>query len=116
MSLSEAQSTFGYPLTTQVGSLRPDYTPINFNTELTMLAMSLTAEQILQASDSSKNERHGDGQGLTESEEKAIADLEAQIQGAAKKLKNKLKKKIQNIRENAQRRSGGEEHSRTKKR
>jgi hypothetical protein len=75
----------------------------------------ITSPTFLEATDSSKNERHGDGQGLTESEEKLIEQLEGQMQGAAKKVKEKIKKKIRNIRENAQRRSKGEEHSRTKK-
>lgn len=66
------------------------------------------------ASDNSKKEKHG-GQGLTETEAQAIADLETQMQGAPKKVKNRLRKKIRNIRENAQKRQKGEEHSRNKK-
>ncbi len=67
------------------------------------------------AKDSSKNEKHGSGQGLTESEDALIENLESQLQGASKKIKNKIKKKIRNIRENAQRRSKGEEHSKKHK-
>ncbi|UJH66380.1 DUF6443 domain-containing protein [Allomuricauda sp. SCSIO 65647] len=77
---------------------------------------SITGSIFDAATDSSKNERHGSGEGLTESEQQAIDDLEAQMEGAARKVKQRIKKKIRNIRENAQRRSKGEEHSRTKKR
>ena len=67
-------------------------------------------------SDSSKNEKHGDGGREMSRAEKQIAEYEAQMAGANKAQQKKLKKKIQNVRENAQRKAKGEEHSKTKKR
>jgi hypothetical protein len=66
--------------------------------------------------DSSKNEKHGDsGRAMTKAE-KQIEKLESQLGGANKKEKAKINKKIQNIKEDAQKKAKGEEHSRTKKR
>lgn len=62
--------------------------------------------------DSSKAERHGDQGRAMEKAEKKIADLEKQLEGATKKEKKKIKQKIKNIREDAQRKKKGETHHR----
>jgi len=68
------------------------------------------------ASDNNKNEKHGDGGRAKTKVEKQIDDLENQLQGATGTEKAKIKQKIKNIRENAERKEKGEEHSRDTKR
>ena len=66
---------------------------------------------------SSKNEKHGDGGREFEKSEKHIKDLENQLNNAKNnKERNKIRTKIRNIKENAQRKQRGEEHSRGNKR
>ena len=91
----------------QVGSLLSGNEEIN--------ADNVASDQVQNASDSSKNEKHGDSGAVTKAE-KQIKDLEAQLGGANRKQKNKINQKIKNIRKNAQSQRGGEEHSRTHKR
>lgn len=68
------------------------------------------------AKDAGKNERHGDGgRGLTKAE-KQIADLESQLANASGNKARKIGQKIKNVRENANSKKKGEEHSRTNKR
>ncbi len=68
-----------------------------------------------EESDSSKNEKHGDkGRALSKAE-KQIEDLQKQMEGANKKTRKKLQTKIKNIRETAQRKKKGEEHSKANK-
>ncbi|MDD2797225.1 MAG: DUF6443 domain-containing protein [Bacteroidales bacterium] len=89
---------------------------------LAILAVTLTGdtdsrERVLNnATDSGKNERHGD-RGRTKTKvEKQLQDLEAQLQGATGTEKKKIKQKIKNIEENAAKNEKGEEHSRGNKR
>lgn len=65
-------------------------------------------------SDSSKNEKHGDGGRAMQSAEKRIAELEAQLQNGSlsRKEKDKIKQTIKNIRQDAQKKAKGEEHGR----
>lgn len=64
------------------------------------------------ASDSSKNERHGDGGRRLEKAKREIADLEKKLASTTdRKEKIKIKNKIQNIRKAAQRAKKGETHS-----
>lgn len=69
-----------------------------------------------KADDSGKNSRHGDRGRAKSKAEGQISDLESQLDGASKKERKKLKQKIKNIRDDANRKKKGEEHSRTKKR
>lgn len=64
---------------------------------------------------SSNNEKHGDGGRAKTKAEKQIEALEKQMEGANKKNRKKLSDKIRRIRQDAQRKAKGEEHSRTKK-
>ncbi|MBP1630329.1 MAG: repeat-associated core domain protein [Bacteroidetes bacterium] len=68
-----------------------------------------------KANDSSKNEKHGDVKAKTKAE-KQIKELEKQKEGANKSDRKAIDRKIRNVRENAQRKEKGEEHSRTNKR
>jgi len=63
-----------------------------------------------RARDSSKAERHGDGGRALAGAEQRIAELRKQLQGASKKEAKKIKQKIQNIRQAAQRKAKGETH------
>jgi RHS repeat-associated protein len=62
-------------------------------------------------SGSSKNEAHGDGGRAMTKAEKQIADYESQMEGANKKTRKVLQKKIQRVREDAQKKEKGENHS-----
>ncbi len=67
--------------------------------------------------DNSKNEKHGDGGRAKSKAEKQIKDLEEQAKNTSnKKEREKINRKIINIRENAARKAKGEEHSRGSKR
>jgi RHS repeat-associated protein len=68
-----------------------------------------------KAKDSGKNSRHGDGGRAEEKAKDQISGLEGQMEGASKKEKAKIKKKIQNIKQDAKRKDSGEEHGRRAK-
>lgn len=96
--------------------------PQKFRQFLTCLTMALAMVSTMgvspvyanSKSDSSKNEKHGDGGRAMQSAEKQIAELERQIRegNLSKKEKQVLRKKIQRIREDAQKKAKGEEHGR----
>jgi hypothetical protein len=65
---------------------------------------------------STKNMPHGDGGRALSAAERKIAELEKQMQGATKKEREILQQKMNNIRQDAQRKAKGEEHSRGNKR
>lgn len=65
---------------------------------------------------SGKNEKHGDGGRAKTKAEKQIEDLEKQKEGATRAEKERIDRKIRNIREDAERKARGEEHSRGNKR
>jgi hypothetical protein len=66
--------------------------------------------------DSGKNEKHGDGGRAKEKAAKQIRELEEKLKSATgRREKEELKRKMKNIRRNAERQARGEEHSRTKK-
>ena len=70
-----------------------------------------------KATDSSKNEKHGDGGKALSKAEKQIQELKQKLESATKKNeKKKIQQKIKNIQDAARRAKKGEEHSRTKKR
>lgn len=73
-------------------------------------------DQMSQASDSGKNERHGDGGRELTKSEKQIEALESQLNGATRKERQKIEQKIRNIRQSAQKAKKGEEHSKANKR
>lgn len=80
-------------------------------------AICLTGVTQVHASgktDSSKNEKHGDGGRAMQSAEKRIAELEAQLNDTSlsRKDKDKIKQTIKNIRQDAQKKAKGEEHGR----
>jgi len=76
----------------------------------------LTDIYVLLAKSSGKNERHGDSGALSKVD-KQIKDLETQLANATNnKDRVRIKQKIKNVRENAQRQRRGEEHSRANKR
>ena len=65
---------------------------------------------------SSKNEKHGDGGRAQTAAERQIAELESQIiPGMSRSERIKIKTKINNIKENANRKAKGEEHGRRKR-
>ena len=69
----------------------------------------------LTAKDASKNSKHGDsGRSMTKAE-KQIQGYEKQIETASKKEKKKLKDKIRRVKQDAQKKAKGEEHSRVGK-
>lgn len=68
------------------------------------------------ASDSGKSEKHGDRGRAKTKTEKQIQELENKLNDAKGNEKMKLKKKIDNIKRDAQRKAKGEEHSRGNKR
>ena len=68
------------------------------------------------ASDSSKNEKHGDGGRAISKSQQDIARLREQLKTASGRDKKKIEQKIQNITKAAQRKAKGEEHSRGAKR
>jgi hypothetical protein len=63
-----------------------------------------------------KNEKHGDGGRALTKAEKQIQQLEEQVKTAKGTEKARIKKKIQNITQDALRKRKGEEHSRANKR
>ncbi len=76
---------------------------------------ALTSSSTLSfASDSSKNERHGDAGALGKVEGQ-IAELEAQSANATGKAAKKIKQKIKNVKRNAAKNKKGETHSRNAK-
>ncbi len=80
-------------------------------------ADAVADDKIKSAEDSSKNEKHGDGGRAMGKAESQIAELEAQLAGASnKKERTRIKNKIRNVREDAQRKKKGEEHSGANKR
>ena len=64
----------------------------------------------------SKNEAHGDGGRAMAKAEKRIEELSEKLEGASKKEKKQIKKKIENIRRTAQEKAKGENHSTRNKR
>ena len=64
---------------------------------------------------SGKNEKHGDSGRALEKANKQIEALEKQKQGATKKDQAIINNKIRRIRETAQKKYSGEEHSRPNK-
>lgn len=74
-----------------------------------------TTQVLKFATNSSKNERHGDDGRAKEKAERQIADLEAQLANASGSEAKKIKQKIINVRRTAQKKKKGEEHSRGKK-
>ncbi|MBA3987484.1 MAG: hypothetical protein H0X63_13145 [Flavobacteriales bacterium] len=69
------------------------------------------------ATDAGKNSRHGDGGRAGTKAEGQIADLEKQLKNASnRKEKERISRKIKNIREDAQRKKKGVEHSKGNKR
>lgn len=72
---------------------------------------------VKEATDSGKNEKHGDGGRTLSKDEKRIGELESQLNNAKNnKERNEIKNKIRRIKENGQKRNKGEEHSRGNKR
>jgi len=65
--------------------------------------------------DSSPNEKHGDGGRALGKAEKQIKDLEKLLEKAKGSERARIKQKIKNIKENAQRKRKGVEHSRGNK-
>ncbi|MCB2263520.1 MAG: hypothetical protein LGR52_11410, partial [Candidatus Thiosymbion ectosymbiont of Robbea hypermnestra] len=65
-----------------------------------------------KATDSSKAEKHGDSGRRLEKAEKQIKDLEKQLETASGVEKKRIKRKIKNIRQNAQKAKKGETHHR----
>ena len=71
-----------------------------------------TSPNQMRAEDSSKNEKHGDdGRALGKAEER-IKDLKGQLEGATRKERERIEKKIRNINDTALKKRKGEEHSR----
>ena len=68
------------------------------------------------ASDTNKNEKHGDGGRAKTKAEKQVDDLEKQKAGASTAEKARINNKIRNIKDAAARKAKGEEHSRGNKR
>lgn len=69
-----------------------------------------------EATDSSKNEKHGDGGRTYEKEKERLEGLEADLKNAkTKKERDKIRNKIKNIRESAANNQRGEEHGRNKR-
>lgn len=70
-------------------------------------------EYVKRASDSSKNEKHGDGGRALEKEKKRIGELEKKLQGDKlnKKQEQQIRNKIKHARQNGESKSKGEEHS-----
>ncbi len=69
-------------------------------------------DSIKAATDSGKNERHGDGGRALESLQKQIEELQRQLERATnKKEKARIKKKIENLKKEAQKKKKGESHS-----
>lgn len=77
--------------------------------------MSDSSPEGKKATDSGKNSRHGDGGRATDKIQDQITDLQGKMEGASKKEKAKIKKKIQRIKEDATKKAKGEEHSRRPK-
>lgn len=72
---------------------------------------------VKEATDSSKNEKHGDGGRTLRKDEKKLRELESQLDNAkTQKEKKAIKQKIKNIKNNGHKNNGGEEHSRGIKR
>ncbi len=63
-----------------------------------------------------KNEKHGDGGRAKTKSEKQIEELEKQMKEASKKERTQIKRKIIRIRQDADKKAKGEEHSRGRKR
>lgn len=97
-------------------------TPQKFKQFLTCLTVAVAMVSTIgispvyakSKSDSSKNEKHGDGGRAMQSAERQIAEIERQIRegNLNNKEKQVLRKKIQRIREDAQKKAKGEEHGR----
>lgn len=66
--------------------------------------------------DKGKNERHGDGGRAQTKSEKQIEELETSKEGKSKAGRQRIDRKIQNIKRDAARKSKGEERSRANKR
>jgi hypothetical protein len=73
-------------------------------------------DNIYNATDNGKNEKHGDGGRALDKAQKQIDDLEQQLQNATGADRAKIAQKIKNIKKIAQKKRKGEEHSRGCKR
>ena len=69
-----------------------------------------------KASDSGKNEKHGDGGRASSKADQQIKELEEKLKYATGRERKQILQKIKNIRETARRKAKGEEHSRGPKR
>ncbi|WP_455607687.1 hypothetical protein, partial [Bacteroides sp.] len=66
---------------------------------------------VKEATDSKKNEKHGDGGRSLEKDKKKIGELEEKLSNAGNKKKaQQIKKKIQNVRKTGELRRKGVEH------
>jgi hypothetical protein len=78
--------------------------------------ISLMSSITDKRSGAGKNGAHGDGGRAQESAEKRIKELEEQLKNATtKKEKDRIKQTIKNIRQNAERKKKGENHSQNAK-
>ena len=81
---------------------------------LTLQGDSSPKRTVDEATDSSKNEKHGDSGRTLEKEKKRIGELENDFKNAkTRKEKEGIKQKIKNIKETAIKNQKGEEHGRT---
>ena len=81
---------------------------------LTLQGDSSPKRTVDEATDSSKNEKHGDGGRTLEKEKERLEGLESDVRNAkTRKEKEQLKIKIQKIKEIAIKDQKGEEHGRT---
>ncbi|WP_397301578.1 DUF6443 domain-containing protein [Nonlabens ulvanivorans] len=87
---------------------------LDFQSTFNFSASVTQSSTVDSASDSSKNERHGDSEALNKVEEQ-LAALQAQLANATGKEAKKLKQKIQNVKRNAAKNKKGETHSRNAK-
>ncbi|MBT9913564.1 hypothetical protein GPL08_02065 [Bacteroides salyersiae] len=81
---------------------------------LTLQGDSSPKRTVDEATDSSKNEKHGDSGRTLEKEKERLEGLESDVRNAkTRKEKEQLKIKIKKIKETAIKNQKGEEHGRT---
>ena len=101
-----------------ISSDSPNLTPFpitqgeGINKTTTAPADNTIVPNTLNAKNSSPNEKHGDSGREISKKQKQVEELKKSLDGATKKEAKKIKQKIKNIRENAQKKKSGEEHSR----
>ena len=89
---------------------------LNWMSIICLLQSDTAPDHVLEATDSSKNEKHGDGGRALRKTEKQIEDIDTQIsQAKNNKERKRLINKRKNIRENGKRKQKGEEHGRVHK-